>query len=245
MIVALLFTMWSMAPGEALAQEDEGVDAAATAPPTRSSGKKKKREFKDLIVVIQRKPFLRKLRLEIEPNFYFQWNDSVSEQIGAGLNVNFHITEWLFAGFTGVWQDWRFLDEEANGFGSSYEDIIDATDAIPAVSVLNAIIMGEVGVVPLYGKFSLFNTAIIHWDLSVTAGGGVVHSRVNDFVPAGGVGISQRFFLTDWLSLNTELRGTIYSEDLGAGDGSSIYSQWMLGFGVAFWAPFSFDYESE
>ncbi len=216
--------------------------------PTLASGQdQKKIDFGDKIVVIQRKPFMREGRLEMVPLFMGSINDSMVEQMVAAANINFHITEWLYVGLTGGWQDWRFISREATGFSKAYERTIDATDAIPAVSVVNGYAGGVVGFVPLYGKFALFNSAILHWDFSVALGGGIVHSRANDLLGAGIITAGQRIFILDWLSLNLEVKGLLYYEELRtvAGKEGNLFNQWQAGIGVGFWVPPSFSYSTD
>jgi outer membrane beta-barrel protein len=218
------------APGQAEAEDRQKIKAL-------SQG--------DQIIVIQRKPFLRKGRVEIEPHFRASFNDSLVQQLSAGLSLNYHITESFFIGAHGAWQDWRWISADANSYTSIYERTIDATDSIPRTSVVNAYVGGDIGYVPIYGKMTLFNAGVIHWDLSLKVGGGVVHTRASGaFGGAGWVAAGQRFFLTDWLSLNTEVRGIFYGDNLSndPNAGSKFYQQWVAGVGLAFWAPFSFEY---
>lgn len=199
----------------------------------------------DQIIVIQRKPFLRQHRVEIEPNFRASFNDALVQQVSAGLTINYHINESFFLGVHGAWQDWRFISADSNSYTDVYERTIDATDSIPRTSVINAYVGGDFGYVPIYGKMTLFGAAIVHWDFSVKIGGGAVHTRASGaFGGAGWVAAGQRFFITDWLSLNTEVRGIFYGDNLNddPNAGNSLYQQWVAGVGIAFWAPFSFDY---
>lgn len=199
----------------------------------------------DRIVVLQRKPFLRKGRVEFEPNFRASFNDSLVQQISGGLTINYHINEMLFIGLLGSWQDWRFISTDSNSYTDIYERTIDATDSIPRTSVINAYAGLDIGYVPIYGKMTLFGVGVVHWDLSLKIGGGAVHARSAGFGGGGWVAASQRFFLTDWLSLNTEVRGIFYGDNLSDDPdaGSSFYQQWVAGVGIAFWAPFGFEYK--
>lgn len=220
-LLVVLATLWL--PNEAQAQE------------------RKKKDFGDQIVVIQLNPFLRKGRVELAPTFHGSFNDSLSQQLNVGLVANYHIMQWLYAGVVGGWQDWRFISEDANGLTGQYDRTIDATDAIPEVSILNGYVGGVVGFVPFYGKLALFNSAIVHWDVSIAVGGGIVHSRAAGIKPSGIISVGQRFFILDWLSLNVDVRGLLYPDTLRE-DG--FFTQWQAGVGVGFWLPTSFEYES-
>ncbi len=204
---------------------------------------KKKREFNDKIVVIQRKPFIRRNRVELSPMFYGGINDSLLFQVGVAGQVNYHILEWLYVGVYGGWQDWRSADRKMNGLSDAYNDIIDATDAVPTTSIVDGYVGGVVGFVPLYGKFSIFNTSVIHWDFSLGIGGGTVYTRANGFKGAGLITVDHRWYLLKWLSLNIGLKGWIYYEDIGSYEG--VFTHWQAGIGVGFWLPASWTYKSE
>lgn len=204
---------------------------------------KKKREFNDKIVVIQRKPFIRRGRFEIAPMFYGGINDDLLFQVGVGGQMNYHILEWLYVGVYGGWQDWRAADRDTNGLSDAYNDIIDATDGVPTTSIVDGYVGGILGFVPLYGKFSIFNSSVIHWDLSLGLGGGVVYTRANGFVGGGLISVDHRWYLLKWLSLNIGLKGWIYYEDIGNRKG--VFTHWQAGVGIGFWLPPSWTYKSE
>jgi len=204
---------------------------------------KKKKEFNDKIVVVQRKPFMRRNRVELAPMFYGGINDSLLFQVGVGGQINYHILEWLYVGVYGGWQDWRFVDRKSNSLSEAYDDVIDAADAIPSTSIVDGYIGGIVGFVPLYGKFSIFNTSVVHWDLSLGIGGGTVYTRANGFVGGGLISVDHRWYLLNWLSLNVGVKGWIYYEDTGSYKG--VFTHWQAGVGIGFWLPASWTYKSE
>jgi outer membrane beta-barrel protein len=253
--VMILALVMMMMPGLALSQEvsDDSSDGVTSASGDAGSdthqskikvkSQKKKKEFNDKIVVIQRKPFMRRNRVELAPMFYGGINDSLLFQVGVGGQVNYHILEWLYVGVYGGWQDWRFTDRKVNSLSKAYDDIIDATDAIPTTSIVDGYVGGYVGFVPWYGKFSIFNTSIVHWDFSLGIGGGTVYTRANGFVGAGLITVDHRWYLLKWLSLNVGLKGWVYYEDIGSKKG--VFTHWQAGVGIGFWLPASWTYESE
>jgi hypothetical protein len=76
------------------------------------------------------------------------------------------------------------------------------------------------GYVPGYGKFGLFNKYIVHWDVTVNAGIGVIWTEIipvriddqifsnTDICPS--LAISTRMFVTDWLALSIGLRDYMF-----------------------------------
>lgn len=245
MMPALAMSQESGSGSESSASDGSGSDAFQSRIVVKSQ--KKKREFNDKIVVIQRKPFMRRNRVELSPMFYGGINDSLLFQVGVGGQVNYHILEWLYVGVYGGWQDWRSADRKMNGLSEAYDDIIDATDANPTTSIVDGYVGGIVGFVPIYGKFSIFNTSVVHWDFSLGIGGGTVYTRANKFVGGGLITVDHRWYLLKWLSLNIGLKGWVYYEEIGKGADShkGVFTHWQAGIGVGFWLPASWSYKSE
>jgi len=260
--VVLLALVMMVMPGLAMGQDDmdtglsdssvgEASDGSASDEDSgdifqsriKVKSQKKKKEFNDKIVVVQRKPFMRRNRVELAPMFYGGINDSLLFQVGVGGQINYHILEWLYVGVYGGWQDWRFVDRKSNSLSGVYDDVIDATDAIPTTSIVDAYVGGVVGFVPVYGKFSIFNTSVVHWDLSLGIGGGAVYTRANGFTGAGLISVDHRWYLLKWLSLNVGVKGWIYYEDIGNYEG--LFTHWQAGVGIGFWLPASWTYKSE
>ena len=229
--------------GTDTAQAGDGGDSDVFQSRIKVKSQKKKREFNDKIVVIQRKPFIRRNRVELAPMFYGGVNDSLLFQVGVGGQINYHILEWLYVGVYGGWQDWRFTDRKNNGLSDAYEDVVDATNAVPTTSIVDGYVGAIVGFVPVYGKFSIFNTSVVHWDLSLGIGGGTVYTRANGFVGGGILSVDHRWYFLKWLSLNVGVKGWIYYEDIGTREG--IFTHWQVGIGVGFWLPASWTYSSE
>lgn len=259
--VVLLALVMMVMPGLAMGQDEFGSVGSGSeelSDSTASAGdsddfqsrivvksQKKKKEFNDKIVVIQRKPFIRRGRVELAPMFYGGINDDLLFQVGVGGQINYHILEWLYVGIYGGWQDWRFVDRKSNSLSSAYNDVIDGTDAIPTTSIVDGYAGAVVGFVPVYGKFSIFNTSVVHWDLSLGIGGGVLFTRAGGTTPVGAglITVDHRWYLLKWLSLNVGVKGWVYYEDIGAHEG--IFTHWQAGVGIGFWVPPSWQYKSE
>lgn len=76
------------------------------------------------------------------------------------------------------------------------------------------------GYVPGYGKFGLFNKYIVHWDVTVNAGIGLIWTEIIPVIPDNAAwgnldicphfAISTRMFVTDWFALSIGLRDYIF-----------------------------------
>ena len=75
----------------------------------------------------------------------------------------------------------------------------------------------------------------------MSVGGGAVLTGVDGMHGAGTVGIGTRLFLTRWLTLNLEVKDTIYNEDFKAGD--QLVNNVVFQTGLGFWFPVGWDYE--
>lgn len=62
---------------------------------------------------------------------------------------------------------------------------------------------------PFYGKFALFNEAIVYQELSLNAGLTVTYWSDGSFRPGPDVGAALRFFLWDWLTLRFDIRHAV------------------------------------
>ncbi len=98
--------------------------------------------------------------------------------------------------------------------------------------------------IPIYGKLSLFENAILHFDLGLTAGVGFTGTDSGtDFTPY--LGIGQRLYLTKSLSLKFEYKIMRYNEQVpknvnpgsgisGTADRTNLSEAILLGVGFLF-----------
>ncbi len=166
----------------------------------------------DDIVTVPRKAFLKGGRLELAPFTGMSVNDSLIRHYSFGADLTYYLTDVFSIGLQGQY----FIKER-----SERESLVGYQ--FNRVSSLNRFkYSGHLvfGYVPAYGKFGLFNKYIIHWDVSINGGIGVVRSDIIPILPTdesfGGyrispmVGLSTRMFVTDWLSLSVGLRDYIF-----------------------------------
>lgn len=194
---------------------------------------RQKEEEIDLIRVIQRRPFLRRNRVELSPQLGTNINDSLVTMFVAGGNINYHITEVMAVGFNGGYS----LGSETDLFDKVIEDY----ELFPEVSKIIWYANVHFQYAPIYGKFALFNTWIIPWDLYVLLGAGWTRTELEGH-PTLSAGIGQRYFMNRWFTLNLELRDNIYNENYPGG--SEIVNNVMFTAGVGFFLPPDFEYQT-
>lgn len=96
---------------------------------------------------------------------------------------------------------------------------------------------------PLYGKVSLFTWAVMNFDIYILGGGGVAsYSGITDGTSfMANVGLGQRFFINEWLSLKIEYRDYIFSRKnpTGSVGKESVQHNHAITGGIAVLLPFS------
>jgi outer membrane beta-barrel protein len=131
----------------------------------------------------------------------------------------------------------------------------------------------NMGYVPSYGKFALFNRQIVHWEIWISAGFGATFTEVLARDPAWqkaafkntaltpNAGIGGRLFITDWLTLNVALRDYIIADKFEpvpapgaehcpdaatckANADSALVNNFMAYVGVGMYLPTKFSYKT-
>ncbi len=203
-----------------------------------ASAQQVRKKFKDKIRVVQPKPVLQKKRLEIAPRFGVSFNDPLYRSVKVGANLNFHISERFWVGGLFEWYD---FGTALGGPTDTFAQIQSETNTAPDTPSLNWVGGLEVGFTPIFGKFALFNRQLGYYDLGVSLGG-VYASSKSIQLPADqqGAGATiaayNHIFLSEWVSLNFEIRDVIYFSTL-QGQADSALSHAVcasVGFGLYF-----------
>jgi outer membrane beta-barrel protein len=196
--------------------------------------------------VVQDKPVLQGQRLEFAPRFGMSVNDSVYRSAKVGGNLNYHFVERAYIGATFDWYD---FDEAIGGRTDIYETTTSLTNTAPDAPVLNYFGALEGGFIPISGKFSLFNVAILYFDLGFSLGAGYVDAESIAISESEGTwgltgSIFSRLYINDWLGLNFELRDVLYPGQVRGGGGveDTIVNNVSFAAGFSIYLPPSFEY---
>ena len=197
-----------------------------------------RRKFKDKIHVIQPKPVLQKGRLDISPRLGYTINDSLASTPKAGVGVAYHFSERLFVG--GMF-DWYQFGSTLSGATDAYNESFSQTQTAPDTAVPNYMGGIELGWVPAFGKFALFDSGIVFYDLTLSIGGGWMDAQSIQITngsggPALTLALTSHIFINDWLSFNVGLRDVSYQTTLnGVADKVLAHTVTVdLGFGLYF-----------
>lgn len=198
----------------------------------------------DDIFVLQRKPMLRRNRVELAPSFGLTVNDSLIRQFEVGGTLTYHINESFWVAGSVGWLDLG----EFGGETDAYFDVLDKTNSAPELVELKLYGGGQFGYVPLQGKFALFNSAIVYYDASLYLGAGY-QTHLTDTsggevgAVAGELGAKVRIYLTRWLSVYVDAKDRFVPTELK--NGNSISQFVIVSGGVSMFVPFGFKYTTE
>lgn len=243
-------------------QEPAKIEESLTEP--KKQGPTSSLSWQDILVV-PRKAFLKGGRLELAPFAGVTVNDNLIRHYVFGADLNYFLTDALWIGLQGQYFV-KQLETQEELVGLQFN----------RSSTLNRYLYGgafNMGYVPTYGKFALFNRQIIHWEIWASAGVGATFTEVITRDPAEqgrkgfkntaltpNVGIGGRLFMTDWLTLNVAIRDYIIADKFeppasmtpecqtpdsckSAAD-SALVNNFMVYAGVGMYLPTKFTYKT-
>jgi outer membrane beta-barrel protein len=111
---------------------------------------------------------------------------------------DFHAWE-IAAGTYSFNFDTGLTDQLRNNFGVTPQ-------RLPALQLM---IESDYVMRPVYGKYALFNRAIIYSEVFVAAGITVSYWNDNSFRPGPNLGLGARVFVTEWLSFRLDVRHAV------------------------------------
>lgn len=176
--------------------------------------------------IVRRQLLYRSSRLEIQPLVAQTLNDSFIRNTLAGAQISYHLNNSFAVGVTaayGVLQTDTDLRE--NVFKTLKEEDQNRLDKLSYSYVEWAADLG-ISYVPIFGKFTILNGLITHYDFHVMGGLSVVSEKgvkadeksviavdsgLEGIRPGGMIGAGFRFFVGDMISINVDMRDYIYS----------------------------------
>lgn len=265
-----------VAEGEVVLEEDEPLpepddnypepDADLPEPGDGSAPAKTKKEkgehisWKDIVVVV-RKPFLKVNRLEILPTWGVTMNDNLVQHVQLAGQLNYFLTDVLAVGIEGAYY--------IKNLREPFDQVARQARRLPTLNEYKYAASLNFHYVPIYGKFSILDKHIIHWETFFTAGVGITKSETilrdpNGYEPftnmliTPNVGVSMRFFITKWLTFNMGMRDYMFNDRFESSDRSSttdfsadagrenadskFVNNLVFQAGLSFWFPTSFEY---
>ncbi len=144
---------------------------------------------------IRHKVELRKLRFEVTPQFITSTNQDYRNAFGPGLNMQFHLTDWLGIGISGNFTfnsntpledrvrsqlpaDTNFSSNSSSYVYPGPQPTLQIHDS--HILQINALASVYASITPWAGKFSLFSSLFFSYDFFVNAGLGLVYYTQNN-----------------------------------------------------------------
>ncbi len=219
-------------PEEVKATSVEKPEAKAATPPPSETA------TSDRIKAVPRKPVLKNGRLELLGGASLSLNDAYYQHFAFNGAAIFYPHD---AFGIGVGVDYIY----ANARSSNIDVVRQTQTSVPAVFEAPKLFAHvDLYWVPIYGKVSLFDSSIVHFEFYGVAGAGVVSALGSRRPPEANVGLGQRFFLGDWLALRFEVRDHMFVDtlDVNQETRSDIQNYVLFVAGVSFFIPPSFEY---
>ncbi len=193
----------------------------------------------DRIKAVPKKPLLKVHRFELTPMASLSLNDAYYQHYAVGGTAIYYPHDAFGIGL-GI--DYLYQHTKRN----AVDEVRASLTSVPAVFEAPKMFAHlDVYWVPLYGKFSLFNTAIIPFDVYATAGGGAATAFSNGrWMPAANAGIGTRLGIADWLALRVEVRNHFFldTQQVDTIERSDVQNYVMAQIGLSFFIPPTFEY---
>lgn len=172
-----------------------------------------------LITVVQRQRFLKKGRFDLQPQIGISVNDPYVRHYSLGAEFNYWLTNRMALGITGT----GFIGAKTPRYDNIrfQEGILLTANKVLWQASANFLYN------PFYGKISIFNRALMHWEAYVQLGGGGIQTKIipryesihepfSTVTGQGNFAVGARFYTPqlDWLSVNFGVRTFIYPDKL-------------------------------
>lgn len=193
----------------------------------------------DRIKAVPRKAVLKKGRLELTPFASLSVNDPFYQHLAVGGSAVYYPHDSF--GF-GLGFDYLYANAETSNVNAVRQGLTSVPGQFEQPRLFGHF---DLYWIPIYGKVSLFDTNILHFEFYATGGLGVASTLDDDGLqPAANFGLGQRMFLGDWFALRIEARDHFYvsSQTVNRIEQSELQSIIMLYLGASFFIPPSFEY---
>jgi outer membrane beta-barrel protein len=233
--------------GAGAAEELPPLDLSKPAP---ASPQEKPRTFEpfsekdvalgDKVKAVQRKGFLKRGRFELAPVFSATVNDAFYEKFGYGARLAYNLHDAFAVAVRGT----RYLKYRTDNVR---EGKLAFQSQLVTADIEQQVMLDGVWS-PIYGKAAFLAGSIVHFDLYLAAGFGLVWSSTSgpplDQGPhwATDLGGGVRFYPKEWLAFDVGLVATLYPDQPVPLLPSTVQKVFAANVGVSFFFPTSFEY---
>jgi outer membrane beta-barrel protein len=207
----------------------------------------------DRVKAVQRKGFLKRGRFEVAPILAISVNDAFYQKFGGGLRLAYNFHDSFALALRGVtyrkpafsnprgWLPAPIRTDNARegkmAFGSQ----------LLSSQIYDQVMLDGIWS-PVYGKVSFLDNRIVHFDLYLAAGFGVVWTATtepprSERPPiATDLGGGLRFYPKDWMAFEVGMMATLYPDRPQASLPATVQKVFVANVGVSFFFPTSFEY---
>lgn len=189
------------------------------------------------IEVIQKRLFQKKYRHELSLSFGMLYDNAFVFYEMIPVQYTFYISESVGFEFTAA-----FAFGQEKGLVSSLRQ--DPYNIDVRVEKIKRYYAGNFMWSPIYGKFNIFASQIVHFDFFMTTGFGVMEDTVPDELVVGqnnkvwpfafNVGAGVRAYLNEWMAIRVDFRNFTWKQGNPFND---IVNNRVLSLGVSFFLP--------
>ena len=207
----------------------------------------------DKVKAVQRKGFMKRGRFEVAPVFAFTVNDAFYQKFGAGLRLAYNLHDSFGLALRGV----TYRKPELSSPGSWQPAPIRTDNAragkiafggqLLSSQIYDQLMLDRIWS-PVYGKVSFLQKQIIHFDLFLSAGFGLVWTatteppRNEDPHIATDFGGGVRFYPKEWLAFELGMTATLYPDRPIASLPATVQKVFVANVGLSFFFPTTFEY---
>jgi outer membrane beta-barrel protein len=194
----------------------------------------------DKVKAVQRKGFLKKGRVELAPIFAATVNDAFYQKFGYGLRLAYNLHDAFAIAVRGTKYTKLRTDNVREGKIAFQSQLLNS-------DIDQQLMVGGVWS-PIYGKASILQSSIVHFDLFLQAGFGAVWSSTSGPPLSQGPHVAAdfggglRFYPKEWLAFELGLLATLYPDQPVAQLPATTQRVFVMNVGVSLFWPFGFDY---
>ncbi len=194
----------------------------------------------DKVKAVQRKGFLKRGRFEVAPILALSVNDAFFQKVGGGLRLAYSLQDSFALAARGSYYTPFRTDNVREGKQAFQSQLL--TSQLYGQAMLDGVWS------PVYGKASFLADAIVHFDLYLAAGFGVVWSATSEPPrnegphPAAEFGGGVRFYPKEWMAFELGMMATFYPDQPILSVPATLQTVFVANVGVSFFFPFTYDY---
>ena len=189
---------------------------------------------------IQKRDFLKDGRHEFTLHTGVIPNDEFYTYVAMGLRYSYFFAEDIGMEIWGTYE---------HALKTDFEELLEqrAEDLLKVEVPQSVMLLAGVNAVwsPIHGKFAMFDSTLVHFDVYLSMGAGFILTQIRDLVGteeglepdmAGNVGFGFRVFLSDWISIRTDMRQYFYPAWDPQGEATSkVAHPFEVTLGVSLW----------